>query len=464
MGSLYASAYPSMDRDTPEARARAATMSYDESRAAYEDEVNRARMARDQAMGNADRTRGDAETSIADYAKGGPTPLTSWKPTAMTAYAPTQMAQWMSSASAGRAAPTSYAPTETDWSPTATRDYAPTWSSASGARAPLTPYAPPADDWSPTATRDFKPTWSSVDGGSGLPTRSSTPVGRTGPNAAATPTATFDSANLRGFDAAALENFDPSSYGKEFAGGAYGDFKRNLSDELRVLTNQSVGAGRFTTGLFDEDQGRVINRLGESFNDKIAQESGVFSGQRLSALEGGANLRYKRASEMDTNARSITELNATNAATAARQAADLASAEGIAYDQHAIERDRVGLEGYGLETDRSRVAGGFAQSADELAYKRASDMDRLSYDQAKGLTDVGENRARTARDTAIGRERTYLDESYRRSGDATSAASGQLDWAARNKEMEDLRAEIAAIRKSQGLDQYGAPAAVRGGT
>lgn len=391
----YISAYNDQYDMSPSGRASAATSAYDKSRQDYEDEVARSRLARDTAMGNADRTRSAADTALADYGKGAPPPLAGWKPSAMTEYQPSQLAQWMSSPGFATRAP--------------------------------------------------------VPGAGGSVAR----VGGAGTGAAVAPAATFRSANLESFDPTALESFDPSSYGTTFAKGAYGDFKTELGNELRNLTNTSVGAGRFNTGLFDEDQGRVVNQLGDSFNNKIAQQAGVFSGQRLTALQGGADLRYKRASDMDTNARSITELNATNAAAASRQAADLASNESIAFDRSAIDRGRLGLDAYGLETSRYGLGLDAASKADNLSYQRASDLDRLTYDQAKGLTDVGENRARTGLDAALGREGTYLNEYDRRSDAATSAASGQRDWAARDRELEDLRAEIAAIRQSQGQNKYG---------
>lgn len=376
MGSQYLSAYPSMERDTPEARARSATMAYDSSRGTYEEEVSRARGARDQAQGQADRTRVGADRAAADYASGGgATPLTAWKPTAMTAYAPTQMAQWMASARGGGALP---------------------------ARSP-------------------------GGGGSRSSMRMSTD-----------PADSFESKNLEGFDASALENFDPSSFGKEFAGGAYGDFKRRLGDELETLTNESVARGRFDTGLFDEDRGRVVTRLGEDFNDSVAQQSGVFSGQRLDALKGGADLRFRRASEMDTNARSVYEQRQE----LARREAEQASADSIA-------RERLDLEGFGLETDRYRIGGEFAQSRDELDYRRAHDMDTMTYDQARELTGIGEGRARTGLETSLSRERMYNDDAFRRSGAASDAASGQRDWAARDRELEELRAEIEEMRRTQ---------------
>lgn len=316
-----------------------------------------------------------------------------------------------------------------------------------GADQAVTDYANPGRTplagWAPTAMTAYAPTqmaqW--MAGASGAPAR---PALSAPTKIAGAAPVTFDSKNLAGYGDAALENFDPSAAGKTFAGGAYGDFKRNLGTELRNLTNTSVGAGRFRTGLFDEDQGRVVNQLGETFDDKIAQQAGVFSGQRLDALKTGAGYRLQQAGEMDTNARAIAELNANQSLD--REKFDVTSG---------LDRDKLGIEGYGAETDRLRTTGGLAQSADELAYRRASDTDRLTYDQARGLTDVGEARARTGLEASMGRERTYLDEYDKTRGEAASAASGQRDWAARDRELEDLRAEIAAIRGSQGLNKYG---------
>jgi hypothetical protein len=373
MGSTYLSAYPTTGQMTPEERARASTMAYDRTARDYEDEAARARRMRDEGEAMATRTRTAADQSVADYNRGGATPLTGWRPSAITEFAPNQMAQWMRSASSMSARPTA-------------------------------------------ARQATTGTLVTRGGGAGG----------------------YRSQNLETFDASALENFDPSEAGATFARGAAGDFRRMLGDELRTLTNRSVGAGRFNTGLFDEDQGQVVTRIGEDFNDTIAQQAGVFSGQRLDALRGGADLRFRRASEMDTNARSVYEQEQE----LAQRAAERAAADAIA-------REELDLQGYGLETDRFRVGGDFARSADELAYRRASDLDRMTYDQASELTGVGETRARTGLDAALGRERTYLDDLDRRSDRATSAVSGSRDWAARDRELEELRAELEALRRER---------------
>lgn len=139
-----------------------------------------------------------------------------------------------------------------------------------------------------------------------------------------------------------LEAFDPTEYGTTFARGAYGDFQAQLGDELTNLTNRSVGAGRLRTGFFDQDQGGVVMRLGSDFNNRIAQASTVFSGQRLDALRSGAQLRegaVSRIADLSYNrARDLDESNFRTRNTALGASMDR---ERLASDEYQRNADRI---------------------------------------------------------------------------------------------------------------------------
>lgn len=262
----------------------------------------------------------------------------------------------------------------------------------------------------------------------------------------------FSSTNLAGFDPSALMGFDPSAYGKEYAQGAYGDFQRNLNDELEQLTNASVGAGRLRTGLFDEDQGRVVTRNAATFADKLAQAATTFSGQKLAALQGGSQLQFNRAQAMDENARAIAELNAQLGLEASKANAS-----------NALSGQELDLRGYGLETDRQGLALQAARSADELGLQRATDLDRLALQRAQSLDTNALQRSSTGLDAALSRER-LAQQGYDTARDRESDfASASRDYAARDREMADLRAEIARLRQLYGANQ-GTTSASPGGS
>lgn len=78
--------------------------------------------------------------------------------------------------------------------------------------------------------------------------------------------------------------FNPEQAFKTYASGAEGDFNTQLSSSLRDLSGKAVGAGRFDSGFYDEDQGQVVRNVAGDFNNKIAQGALTASGQRLSQI------------------------------------------------------------------------------------------------------------------------------------------------------------------------------------
>lgn len=268
--------------------------------------------------------------------------------------------------------------------------------------------------------------------------RSGGPGGAGGAGGGSVP---FASANLEAFDNSALMDFDPSAAGKEFASGAYSDYETGLKDDLRVFDDEAIAAGRLRTGQYDVDKGQVITRRGRDFDARIAQAALDFSGQRLSALTAGTGQRLSRASDMDANARMLAELNAKLGFDRERGAAS----DALAY---------AGLDAemYGLETDRYGLGLKGASAIDEMGWDRATTLDEFGRSRATGIDAMTEARAKTGLDAALDREARYSGEygDYaERSGDYLSSS---LDRAAQDRELEDLRAELARIR-DQGPSQ-----------
>lgn len=81
-----------------------------------------------------------------------------------------------------------------------------------------------------------------------------------------------------------MRDFDPDAAFRTSAEGAMGDFRREMSDQLRDLTGSAVGAGRLNTGFFDEDRGEVATRLGGQFQDRLAQGAMQTAGMRQQQL------------------------------------------------------------------------------------------------------------------------------------------------------------------------------------
>jgi hypothetical protein len=265
---------------------------------------------------------------------------------------------------------------------------------------------------------------------------------RSAPGAGAGGTAVpFVSKNLEAFDNSALMNFDPSAAGKEFAGGAYSDYKTGLQDDLRLFDDEAIAAGRLRTGQYDVDKGDVITRRGRDFDARIAQAALDFSGQRLSALTAGSGQRLSRASDMDANARMLAELNANLGFQRERGASE-----------DAIKYAGLDNEAYGLETDRYGLGLKGASAIDEMGWDRARTLDEFGRSRATGIDAMTEARAKTGLDAALDRERQYSGEYGDYAERAGDYLSSSLDRAAQDREIEDLRAELQRLR-DQGPSQ-----------
>lgn len=113
-------------------------------------------------------------------------------------------------------------------------------------------------------------------------------------------------------------NFDASAALNKYASGAYNTISQGLKRTLSDLGGAAVGAGRFDSGFYDEDQGVVINNATQQLNDAIAGQSmnalsaqqrndeglGSF-GQR--ATEDANDLLMSRSEQVQNDARDAAE-------------------------------------------------------------------------------------------------------------------------------------------------------------
>lgn len=111
-----------------------------------------------------------------------------------------------------------------------------------------------------------------------------------------------------------LENFDASSAIKDYATGAWGSISEGLNQTLDRLKGESVGAGRFDSGFFDQDQGQVVNTATGQLANSVAQQAVTAAGmqQRNNEAIGafgaqqqgiGNDLLVSRREELENNYR-----------------------------------------------------------------------------------------------------------------------------------------------------------------
>lgn len=234
---------------------------------------------------------------------------------------------------------------------------------------------------------------------------------------------------LSRFDPKALEDFDPAAYGKDYAKGAYGQFQTDLGDQLSQLERSSAGTGRLKTGFYTGDQGRTVERLGGQFEDKLSQAATTFSGQRLSALQGGEQLRYQRAAGIDADA--LTASAQADARAQASASNNLRATE----DQNnfALDRWKTGLNAAG--------------SADELAYRGTADRNAQTYGQAQFQDTMGYNTRKGGLDAALAREQEYNGLAGKANDRADSYTSSTREWAANDRDSQDSRDEAERLRR-----------------
>ncbi len=237
---------------------------------------------------------------------------------------------------------------------------------------------------------------------------------------------------LRGFSTSALDTFDPSAAESSYITGAQDKFNANLTSRLDTLQNKSVGAGRLRTGFYDRDQGSVATQLGKDYNADIAQEAGVFSGQRLSAMTSAAQLREAAAAGIDSNA--LTAAGQANSVASANADRALRGSEDA--NSFALSRAQMGLTG--------------AEYADTSAISRAEYEDSNLFDRAKYLDTSATGRATTGLEAALGRESRYMSDYDTQTGRQDAYTSATRDWAASDRQTADARDAAARARAAAG--------------
>lgn len=101
----------------------------------------------------------------------------------------------------------------------------------------------------------------------------------------------------------AATNFDASTALNTYARGAWGSISEALGEQLRGLSGAAVGAGRFDSGFYDEDQGTLVNRATGQFSDAIAQQSmNALSAQQRNTEGLGAFGTRRAENELDLTA------------------------------------------------------------------------------------------------------------------------------------------------------------------
>lgn len=111
-----------------------------------------------------------------------------------------------------------------------------------------------------------------------------------------------------------LENFDASAALNNYAKGAWGSVSEGLNQTLSDLKGQAAGTGRFDSGFFDQDSGKVVTDVMRGFSNNIAQQSLAAAGMQQRNTEAigqfgaaqqgiGNDLLMSRREEVENNYR-----------------------------------------------------------------------------------------------------------------------------------------------------------------
>ena len=212
--------------------------------------------------------------------------------------------------------------------------------------------------------------------------------------------------------ATASMNFDPTSYGTTFAQGAETQFNTDLTTQLDQLQRNSAGTGRLETGFYTGDEGTVATNLGKDFNSKIAQAATTFSGQKLSALQGGAA--------------ALTGID-QNIATDAQAATNEVDYKNLTQQQTAVSA-KLAEEGMSV---------GEQEEAASLGLSQAQMLAQLGMQKATSLDQFGQNTVNTGLQAALSEEQ-MARSSYSSAASAAGAyTSASRDWAAQDKQTQD---------------------------
>jgi hypothetical protein len=90
--------------------------------------------------------------------------------------------------------------------------------------------------------------------------------------------------------------FDPADSFKEYAGGAWKAVQGDLADNLESLASKAAGAGRLNTGFYDRDQGELMQRTMQDYQNTIAQGAMQTAGMKQNQYRDLVNVGQQQQS------------------------------------------------------------------------------------------------------------------------------------------------------------------------
>lgn len=102
-------------------------------------------------------------------------------------------------------------------------------------------------------------------------------------------------------------NYDASAALNKYAQGAWGSVSAGLDKTLESLKGKAVGAGRFDSGFYDQDNGEVIRNVTNDFTNNLAQQSMNAEAQTQQVRGRGQDLLLARSEQVQNDARDEAE-------------------------------------------------------------------------------------------------------------------------------------------------------------
>lgn len=222
-----------------------------------------------------------------------------------------------------------------------------------------------------------------------------------------------------GFDAGAAYN--------TYAQGAISDLMQNQKLALKDVASKSVGAGRLNTGLFDQDQGSVIQELSRGATSDLAEQAVNAAGITATA-HSAADSTNERARE---SALSTAEASLQGAATARFNTAN-------AEDSNTLDAQKTAAslgitQGQDLATDQLNRAGTIDQTT--LDADKATDASRLN--QSEYQDTFTKDAAETAASDQQNRTNQLSSDQNQSSNRYLDALTGGINMLQQGKNAKD---------------------------
>lgn len=244
-------------------------------------------------------------------------------------------------------------------------------------------------------------------------------------------------------------SFDPTEALNTYARGAASQAKYVLQDALEQTRNSAAAGGRIDSGLFDKDNGQVIQRVGNDLSDQISARALDAAG-----IKAG-----------------IEQSNAQNTTQAAIAQGNLA---GDARGLRSAEARQAGQLGLDALTSAMRTDADVANNSDDLRLRgatnatdaqlrRANTMDsnrltatdsaaRLNLTRAQGVDDSNQRRSEFTDTFRQGNTRDTLDMQQRRGEFLDNSA---LDALVASGQLSRGEAELYASMNNDNLNRTG---------